>query len=314
MDEIADENFLTHLESYPIYVKSREFMMHSNRKFDEKETRIESDYLNIGFKTNNLSQCSITSKIVDYKTMNNSRIIPLTDPHRPSRLMNIIDPSHHNTMIGFVLDLPRAQTTPTLDENPNQSKVPFIMPANHTDAPIMYTGGGWPLIRRRKRLNKHWLKKYYKRDVVIIKKRNMKRKAAREKVFREKMTAMILEAENFDAKSYVEDFLAKIQWDETKPLPAASLIINPSIAEPLAKQQEENVNENRRREIVHWTSTISIEQLYGLPESSRIDKKAGIVDEEEWQEIVKARERYQKEIGSLRGRNDVDGGDSNSGT
>ena len=43
----------------------------------------------------------------------------------------------------------------------------------------------------------------------------------------------------------------------------------------------------------HWSRLMSLEELYGLPKSDYIDKKAGLPTEEDWEQIKKLKQDYE---------------------
>lgn len=50
------------------------------------------------------------------------------------------------------------------------------------------------------------------------------------------------------------------------------------------------MTESGKKIYPHWTELMTIEQLYGLPETDYIDKKSCLPDPDQWEEIKKLRE------------------------
>jgi len=215
--------------------------------------------------------------------------IPHHTPLYPSyRNIEMIDPLLVQTG-NLILHLPRVRLTPMIEKIPLW-RSDVLLPTVNGQAPAMQAGGGRPLIWRHRSMKKHWRKKHFKRDIVIYRKRERRRKVAAEKVFRDRLVSMIHEAEDFDAKKYVEDFLSKVPLkkkdDEILPI---SMLVN-----EFSEKTTMDTIKSQRKQTKHWTELISVEQLFGLPPSNRIEKDAGKVNEEEWQEILKMRRKYDE--------------------
>lgn len=105
-------------------------------------------------------------------------------PMHPSiSKIEIIDPtfSLNNHLI---LDLPHAsRISPMIEKIPLWQLFEISLPPTNNEQPAMEADGR-VMIMRRKRMKKHWRKKYFKRDIVIYKKRERRRKLAAEKLFR----------------------------------------------------------------------------------------------------------------------------------
>lgn len=231
-----------------------------------------------------------------------SALIPLTGslsinkiyaPVHPSRLnVEIFEPVHNRQpLIKSILHLPRGKLIPILDNYPLWHSSITLPSFGMQIPPEIRADGGRNLTHRRKRIKKHWRRKHFIRDIVIYKKREKKRKLAAERVFRDRLMAKIQSAEEFDAKSYVENFLSRVDWNSATPTPVSALITDGACEE--AKDEKSTQNSKRKTSnSKHWTDVISVEQLYGIPPSTYIDKTAGVADDEEWQEIVKQRLKY----------------------
>ncbi|VDM53272.1 unnamed protein product [Angiostrongylus costaricensis] len=109
---------------------------------------------------------------------------------------------------------------------------------------------------RRKKMKKHKRRKRYDRDFFKYQKYH------REKKLR-----------SFEAEKYVEDTIAtaKKEWsDELAP--------------------------TGRKLYPHWSRLMSLEELYGLPKSDYIDKKAGFPSEEDMERIKKLKMEYENKF------------------
>lgn len=51
-----------------------------------------------------------------------------------------------------------------------------------------------------------------------------------------------------------------------------------------------------RKKYPHWSTLMSIEELYGIPPGTYIDKNAGLPDEEDEERIRKLKIKYYKEF------------------
>lgn len=50
-----------------------------------------------------------------------------------------------------------------------------------------------------------------------------------------------------------------------------------------------------QRNYPHWTELITVEELYGLPDTDYIDKQMGYPDSEDWRRIQQIRQTYYDE-------------------
>lgn len=55
-----------------------------------------------------------------------------------------------------------------------------------------------------------------------------------------------------------------------------------------------NVAPSGRRKYPHWSTLITLEELYGLPPSDYIDKKAGLAGEEDREKIRQLKKEYDE--------------------
>lgn len=136
----------------------------------------------------------------------------------------------------------------------------------------MYTGDRVLTIRRSK-MNKHKRRKRERRDRFQLFKYHREQKAKSERLFRERMQKKLAELKTFDAEAYVRDVIARAKRDwKTELAPSG------------------------RKKYPHWSTLISLEELYDLPASDYIDKRAGIPSEEDKERIRQLKKKYYKEF------------------
>ncbi len=63
-----------------------------------------------------------------------------------------------------------------------------------------------------------------------------------------------------------------------------------------AKTEPEKLSPSGRKIHPPWTDLISFEQLYGVPDSDFIDKKAGLASDEELDAVRRLRELYYRQF------------------
>lgn len=128
--------------------------------------------------------------------------------------------------------------------------------------------------------------------------------------YRDQLDVIIKETVEFDPKKYVENFLSRVQSSDKLPM---SILVNQGDdsllttsttdssleSQPMPPKFYSPLNrpEKPRRFHQHWTEIVSVEQLFGLPPSDKIDKNIGNPDDEEWEEILKDRQKYQETFG-----------------
>lgn len=101
--------------------------------------------------------------------------------------------------------------------------------------------------------------------------RESEKEMAAEAKFRQEMGMALKKALEFDADKYVRDTIARAKWVPT-----------PDNTESLRKG-------------IFWSEFMTVEQLFGVPDSDYIDKKEGFAGDEDWQKILELREKYEKE-------------------
>ncbi|VBB32191.1 unnamed protein product [Acanthocheilonema viteae] len=134
----------------------------------------------------------------------------------------------------------------------------------------LFTGERMLKIRRHK-MRKHKRRKRYDRDYFKYQKYHRQKKAKAENLFRYRMHKMLEDYKTFDPEKYVKDIIACAKQDVTK-----------------------DVSLSGRRKYPHWSTLITLEELYGLPESDYIDKKAGLAGEEDREKIRQMKKEYDE--------------------
>ncbi|VDN26237.1 unnamed protein product [Gongylonema pulchrum] len=124
---------------------------------------------------------------------------------------------------------------------------------------------------RRHKMIKHKRRKRYDRDYFKYQKYHRKKKEKAENLFRERMQKMMDEYRTFDPEQYVKDIIARAKQDVTK-----------------------DVAPSGRRKYPHWSTVITLEELYGLPPSDYIDKNAGLPGEEDRDKIRQLKKDYEE--------------------
>lgn len=122
-------------------------------------------------------------------------------------------------------------------------------------------------------MKKHKRRKRYDRDFFKYQKYHREKKLRAEREFVRRMKAHLAELQSFEPEKYVEDTIAtaKKEWsDELAP--------------------------TGRKLYPHWSRLISLEELYGLPKSDYIDKKAGFPSEEDMEKIKKLKMEYENKF------------------
>ncbi|CAB3411184.1 unnamed protein product [Caenorhabditis bovis] len=124
---------------------------------------------------------------------------------------------------------------------------------------------------RRKKMKKHKRRKRYDRDFFKYQKYHREKKLKAEREFRKRMNGLLNELEAFDPEKYVKDTIAMAN-----------------------KEWQDDLAPTGRKLYPHWSRLMSLEQLYGLPKSDYIDKRAGIPNPEEAEQLKVLREKYAK--------------------
>ncbi|KHN88132.1 hypothetical protein Tcan_16000 [Toxocara canis] len=156
--------------------------------------------------------------------------------------------------------------------DPAVDKVPMEAPSASSTATAMYAAPRLLTIRRKK-MNKHKRRKRYDRDFFKYAKYHREKKLKAEKAFRARMKELLEELNSFSPEDYVKDIIqrAKREWI-TELAPSG------------------------RKLYPHWSSLMSIEELYGLPKSDYIDKRAGLPGEEDRERIRQLKIEYYRQF------------------
>lgn len=122
-------------------------------------------------------------------------------------------------------------------------------------------------------MKKHKRRKRFNRDFFKYAKHHLEKKTKAEKAFRQRMKEIRSELELFDPEEYVKDIIrrAKREW-VTEAAPTG------------------------RKLYPHWSTLMSLEELYGLPKSDYIDKRSGLAGEEDKEKIRQLRIKYYKDF------------------
>uniref|UniRef100_A0A914MPY5 Uncharacterized protein n=1 Tax=Meloidogyne incognita TaxID=6306 RepID=A0A914MPY5_MELIC len=137
--------------------------------------------------------------------------------------------------------------------------IPFIAPRESVTISVATTTSQ-PLIMkiRRHKMNKHKYLKRLKRDWWQIKKRQAQKKQRSEDLFRSRMREMLAEFERFDPLEYVKETMEKAN-----------------------KDWRVDVEPSGRKKFPHWSTLMSLEELYSVEKDDYIDKRFGLPSSEE---------------------------------
>uniref|UniRef100_A0A915BDC4 Mitochondrial mRNA-processing protein COX24 C-terminal domain-containing protein n=1 Tax=Parascaris univalens TaxID=6257 RepID=A0A915BDC4_PARUN len=156
--------------------------------------------------------------------------------------------------------------------DPTINKTPIEAPPTSNASTAIYAAPRLLTIRRKK-MKKHKRRKRYDRDFFKYAKYHREKKLKAEKAFRARMKGLLAELNAFSAENYVKDVIqrAKREWT-TEMAPSG------------------------RKLYPHWSSLMSLEELYGLPKSDYIDKRAGLPGEEDKEKIRQLRIDYYRQF------------------
>ncbi|XGW09623.1 hypothetical protein V3C99_011699 [Haemonchus contortus] len=175
-------------------------------------------------------------------------------------------------------------TFPTLNRSPIVAPPPFLhhilekmdpipekapIEAPPTANPVAIQLAPRMLIIRRKKMKKHKRRKRYNRDFFKYQKHHKEKKLRAEREFIKRMKAHLAELESFKPEQYVEETIAAAK-----------------------KEWSDDLAPTGRKLYPHWSRLMSLEELYGLPKSDYIDKKAGLAGEEDAQKIKQLKIEY----------------------
>jgi len=122
---------------------------------------------------------------------------------------------------------------------------------------------------RKRKMMKHKRRKRIDRDWFQYQKRHAKKKQKAEVLFRARMKALREELAEFDAINYVKDVIKRAQRDWTPHLAPSG-----------------------RKKYGHWSESTTLEELYGIENSTYIDKRSGFPNSEDKAKITHLREDY----------------------
>jgi len=124
-------------------------------------------------------------------------------------------------------------------------------------------------IRRRKMLKFKRLKRR-KRDAFKYAKYHRAKKTKSEAAFRARVSVLFDELDSFDADKYVRETI------------------------DMSHRTTERVSYSGKRLHPHWSTLISIEELYDLPNTDYIDKRGGLPSDEDLAEIRRLQDEYNR--------------------
>ncbi|EFO22506.2 hypothetical protein LOAG_05979 [Loa loa] len=148
-------------------------------------------------------------------------------------------------------------------------QIPLQLPQQSQMVEI-FTGERMLKIRRHK-MRKHKRRKRYDRDYFKYQKYHRQKKAKAENLFRNRMRKMLEDYKAFDPEKYITDIIACAKQDVTK-----------------------DVSPSGRRKYPHWSTLITLEELYGLPQTDYIDKRAGLAGDEDRDKIKQMKKEYDE--------------------
>ncbi|VDO29820.1 unnamed protein product [Brugia timori] len=141
----------------------------------------------------------------------------------------------------------------------------------------IFTGERMLKIRRHK-MRKHKRRKRYDRDYFKYQKYHRQKKAKAENLFRNRMHKMLEDYKAFDPEKYIKDIIA---WYVMSDLNAKQDVTK-------------DVSPSGRRKYPHWSTLITLEELYGLPQTDYIVKEAGLADDEDRDKIRQMKKEYDE--------------------
>lgn len=122
-------------------------------------------------------------------------------------------------------------------------------------------------------MKKHKRRKRYDRDFFKYQKYHREKKLKAEREFSKRMKGHLAELEAFNPESYVEKVIAEAKKEWSDELAPTGRKLHP-----------------------HWSRLMSLEELYGLPKSEYIDKRAGLPSEEDLEKIKQLKQDYENKF------------------
>ncbi|KAL3097378.1 hypothetical protein niasHS_003826 [Heterodera schachtii] len=124
---------------------------------------------------------------------------------------------------------------------------------------------------RRHKIKKMKRKKRYKKYWYQYQRRHAVKKAKNEAKFRQRMNEMLDEMRNFEPLDYVKQTMRMAKWE-----------------------WHSAVAPTGRKKYPHWSTLMSLEELFGLEPGTHIDKRYGLPSLEERPLVDKLQEDYRK--------------------
>ncbi|CAD5215493.1 unnamed protein product [Bursaphelenchus xylophilus] len=206
--------------------------------------------------------------------------IPLSIPNEDhvKTQIKILPPAHNKvycfpTPDKYAMELPTLKSL-ILDKSDPQNLNLRIEEPTSNKAPLI--AGPRMLTIRRKKMKKHKRIKRYHRDYFKYQTHHRKKKAKAEALFRQRMHEIMDELHSFDPLEHVKDTIARAQREW-----------NTSLAE------------SGRKKYPHWSQLMSLEELYGLPKITHIEKHFGYPTPEDEPKIGQLRKEYFKKYTRL---------------
>uniref|UniRef100_A0AC35GL47 Mitochondrial mRNA-processing protein COX24 C-terminal domain-containing protein n=1 Tax=Panagrolaimus sp. PS1159 TaxID=55785 RepID=A0AC35GL47_9BILA len=201
-----------------------------------------------------------------YRSCNNvinGKILPIYCPtaQRPVKVYSFPTPNK------VIIEAPTILSLLIEKVEPLTSIVPVVDPNQSNKLPMI--AGPRMLTIRRKKMKKHKRRKRFDRDWFKYQKYHRQKKIKAEKVFRARMNDLMKTLETFDPMEHVKDTIkrAKREW---------STDLTPS----------------GKKKYPHWSELMTLEELYNVEKSDYIDKRAGLPNEEDAQQIAQLRQKY----------------------
>lgn len=145
------------------------------------------------------------------------KFIPQIFQNANGQLLNYNLPSSIRSSLVYTFPtvesaLPKLAPTSYLDVA-KLDPLPFVdfikAPEYNHQLPVVEKLAVRMIVIRHRKIKKHKRKKYRKRDKFLWAKKQRNKKSRAEKEFRQRCSAMLVEAVNFSAEKYVADFLEK---------------------------------------------------------------------------------------------------------
>jgi hypothetical protein len=150
---------------------------------------------------------------------------------------------------------------------PLKPVAPIVDPSQSNILPMI--AGPRMLTIRRKKMKKHKRKKRFDRDWFKYQKYHRQKKMKAEKIFRVRMNDLMKTLETFDPMEHVADTIKRAKREWSNDLTPAG-----------------------KKKYPHWHELMTLEELYDIEKSDYIDKRAGLANEEDSQQIEQLGKKY----------------------